>query len=306
LKQAVDIIFPPIEHGKLPFYRVVLRSISSLAFQSNELTGLLFLIAALAVSPISAAYLLTAAIIGPLIRKLLGEKKDVLASGLPGLNPALLALSLPAFFVTGWTNIGMWIVLLVCIVIAVFLVLLFLRIFPFPIIGLPFLIIFWVLWALEPHLSFLEVSKLGIVPYHTFHPVVAVLFGLGQAIFCPSLWSGLLFLVGLFLSNWRYAVIALCGSIIGTIIALYYGHIAPEGVNLGFYGLNSVLGAIAVYVICGQKIRLSILAALLSAIFIPIIGSLGVQTLAAPFILSTWIILALGWVEDIWFKMPQS
>lgn len=305
MKQPVDMIFPPIESGNFPFYRVVLRSISALGFQANELTGLLFLIAALVASPIAAAYLLTAAIFGPLIRKLLGEREDVLASGLPGLNPALIALSLPAFFVTGWTNIAMWGLLLVCIVIAVLLVLLFLRIFPLPIIGLPFLIIFWVLWALEPHLSFLQLSKLGIVPYHTFHPVVAVLFGLGQAIFSPSLWSGLLFLIGLSLSNWRYGAVALCGSIIGTTIALYYGHIAPEGVNLGFYGFNSVLGAIAVYVVCGQKIRLSILAALTSAILIPVIGSFGVQTLAAPFILATWIIIVLGWIEDKWFKMPE-
>lgn len=305
MKKLVDIIFPPIENGELPFYRVVLRSISALGFQANELTGLFFLIAALVASPIAAVYLLIAAIIGPLIRRLLGEKKDVLATGLPGLNPALIALSLPAFFVTGWTNFGMWLVLLVCIVIAVLLVILLLRFFPLPIIGLPFLIIFWVLWAVEPHVSFLQLSKLSIVPYHTFHPVVAVLFGLGQAIFSPSLWSGLLVLIGFSLSNWRYGVVALCGATIGTTVALFYGHVATEGVNLGFYGFNSVLGAIAVYVICGQKIRLAILSALSSAIFIPIIGSFGVQSLAAPFILSTWIIIILGRIEDKWFKMPE-
>lgn len=305
MRSPVDIIFPPIENGELPFYRVVLRSISALGFQANELTGLFFLIAALVASPIAAAYLLTAAIIGPLIRKLLGEKKDVLASGLPGLNPALIALSLPAFFVTGWTNIAMWGLLLVCIVIAVLLVILFLRFFPLPIIGLPFLIIFWVLWAIEPHVSFIQLSKLGIVPYHTFHPVVAVLFGLGQAIFSPSLWSGLLVLIGFSLSNWRYGVVALCGAIIGTTMSLFYGHVATEDVNLGFYGFNSVLGAIAVYVICGQKIRLAILSALLSVILIPIIASFGVQTLAAPFILSAWIIIVLGWIDDKWFKMPE-
>lgn len=305
MKQPVDIIFPPIQNGELPFYRIVLRSISSLGFQSNELTGLFFLIAALVASPIAGVYLLSAAMIGPTIRKLLGEKKEVLASGLPGLNPSLIALSLPAFFVTGWTNIGMWLVLLVCIIIAVLLVILFLRFFPLPIIGLPFLIIFWILWAVEPHVSFIELSKLGIVPYHTFHPVVAVLFGLGQAIFSPSLWSGLLFLIGISLSNWRYGVVALCGAIIGTTVALFYAHVATESVNLGFYGFNSVLGAISVYVICGQKIRLSILSALLSTIFIPIIGSFGVQSLAAPFILSAWIIIVLGWIEDKWFKIPE-
>ena len=111
----VDIIFPPKEGEKLPFYRIVLRSISQLCLQTNEVTGLAFLIAVLIASPIAAAYLLAAAILGPLIRKLLGETDEVLATGLPGLNPALIALSLPAFFDVGWANFGMWAVLLVCI-----------------------------------------------------------------------------------------------------------------------------------------------------------------------------------------------
>ncbi len=306
MKQLVDTVFTPLEEGTLPFYRVVLRGMSQLCFQSNELTGLAFFFAVLIVSPISSAYLLLAAILGPLFRKLMGERREVLSTGLPGLNPSLIALSIPAFFNTGWTNIGMWGVLVVCILFAVLLVKLCISILPVPTIAFPFLIIFWILWALEPHLSFLEPSKLSIVPYHTFHPVTAVLFGLGQGLFSPSIWSGLLYLIGLFLSNWRHAVVALFGAIIGTTVALYYSHVAPEGVNIGLYGFNSVLAAVAVYVTCGGKIRLSILGALLAAIFIPIIASFGVQILAAPFVFTTWIIIALGWIENRWFGVQST
>jgi len=304
VKQPVDIIFPPLEDGKLPFYRIVLRGISQLCLQTNELTGLFFLAAVFIASPIASAYLLVAAILGPLGRILIGERREVLATGLPALNPCLIALSIPVFFNTGWTNIGMWVVLILCIASAVLLVRLFLRIFSFPIIALPFLIIFWILWAIEPHVSFLQPSELHLAAYHTFHPVVAVLYSLGQAIFSATLWSGVLFLIGVLLSNWRHGVVALLGAIIGTFVAYYYSNVAPESANLGLYGFNGVLAAVAVFVTCQGKLRLSILGALLATIFIPLIADFGVQTLSAPFVFTTWLMILLGWVEDNWFREP--
>jgi len=304
VKQPVDIIFPPLEDGKLPFYRIVLRGISQLCLQTNELTGLFFLAAVFIASPIASAYLLVAAILGPLGRILIGERREVLATGLPALNPCLIALSIPVFFNTGWTNIGMWVVLILCIASAVLLVRLFLRIFSFPIIALPFLIIFWILWAIEPHVSFLQPSELHLAAYHTFHPVVAVLYSLGQAIFSATLWSGVLFLIGVLLSNWRHGVVALLGAVIGTFVAYYYSNVAPESANLGLYGFNGVLAAVAVFVTCQGKLRLSILGALLATIFIPLIADFGVQTLSAPFVFTTWLMILLGWVEDNWFREP--
>jgi len=306
VKQPVDFIFPPAENGKLPFYRIVLRGISQLCLQTNELTGLFFLVAVLIASPIASAYLLVAAILGPLGRGLMGERKEILSTGLPGLNPCLIALSLPVFFHTGWTNIGMWVVLLVCIASAILLVWLFLRILPFPIIALPFLIVLWILWAIEPHVDFLEPSNIHLVAYHTFHPVVAVLFSLGQALFSATIWSGLLFLIGLLLSNWRHGLVGLFGAVIGTTVAYYYSHAAPESANLGLYGFNGVLAAVSVFVFCGGGLRLSILGALLATIFTPLIADFGVQTLSAPFVFTTWLMLALGWIEDNWFGVPPS
>ena len=304
MKQPVDIIFPPIVDDKLPFYRIALRGVSQACLQSNELTGLFFLIAVLIASPIASVYLLVAAILGPLSRKLIGERREVLSTGLPGLNPCLIAISLPVFFQTGWTNIGMWAVLLVCITAAVLLVRLSIAILPVPTLALPFLIIFWLLWAIEPHVDFLQPSELHLAAYHTFHPVTAVLFSLGQALFSATIWSGLLFLIGLLLSNWRHGVIAFLGAVIGTMVAFYYSHVSPESVNLGLYGFNGVLTAVSVFVFCGGRLRLSILGALLATILMPVIASFGVQILSAPFVLTTWLMIGLGWIEDNWFDVP--
>ena len=76
MKAPVDYIFPPVTTGAVPYWRLVLRGCSQLCFQSNELTGLLFLAAVLVASPISAAYLLVAGIMAPAGRMLLGERKD--------------------------------------------------------------------------------------------------------------------------------------------------------------------------------------------------------------------------------------
>jgi len=306
MKEPVDYIFPPAAPGQVPYWRLVLRGCSQLCFQSNELTGLFFLVAVLVASPISAAYLLVAGIMAPAGRMLLGDKGAVLSTGLPGLNPCLIALAIPAFFHTGWTNVGMWNVLVVCVAIAIVMVRIFLAILPFPILVLPFLIIFWALYAWAPDLAVLRPIEFGAFAPATFHPLKAVLLSLGQALFSPTILSGLLFAAGVLLSNWRHGMLAVFGAIIGTMVAYYYRDVDPMSVNLGLYGFNGVLTAVAVFVFCGGKLRLSILGALLATIMMPAIADLGVQTLSAPFVFTTWLMLGLGWIEDNWFDVRKG
>ncbi|MCX2934200.1 urea transporter [Mycobacterium sp. CVI_P3] len=302
MRQPVDYLFPPVEPGvNVPYYRLVLRGCSQLCFQSNELTGLFVVAAALVGSPIAAAYLLVAAVVAPAGRMLLGQRGAVLATGLPGLNPCLIALSLPSFFHTGWTDIGMWVTLVVCVAVTVVLVRVLVAVLPFPILTLPFLIVFWTVYALAPHLSVLRRIPLETFHGTTFHPVGAVLHSLGQALFSTSAWSGLLLLCGLLLSNWRHGVVALLGAVIGTLVSYYYRDVDPTSVNLGLYGFNGVLTAVAVYAMCGAKLRLAILGALVATIMMPAISDIGLQTVCAPLVFTTWLILALGWVERRWF-----
>ncbi len=306
MRKPVDIIFPPLKNGKISYFRLALRSISQLSFQANELTGLFFLAAVLIASPISCAYLTVAALLATVGRMLLGERGPILTTGLPGLNPCLIALSLPAFFQTGWSNVSMWFVLISCIAIAVVLVWLCVKVLPFPTLALPFLIIFWVLYALIPELDFLRPIALSADSKKNFHPVAAVMFSLGQAIFSPNIWSGMLFLIGLLLSNWRHALIAFLGAVISNIVSYYYRNADPMSVNLGLYGFNGVLAAVSVFVFCGGKFRLSLFGAVISTMLIPVIAKFGVQTLSSPFVFTTWLILGLGWVETNWFNIHPN
>ncbi len=237
---------------------------------------------------------------------LLGEKAAVLETGMPGLNPCMVALALPAFFETGWTNVGMWLVLSACVVSAVVLVRLCIAVLPFPTLVLPYLIIFWILHALAPHLGVLQPIALVPPTATGFEPVRAVLSSLAQALFSPSIWSGILFAAGVLLSNWRHGLIAICGAMIGSTVVYYYRDMNPADVNFGLYGFNGVLTAVAVYIFCGGKLRLSILGALVATILTPVVAGFGVQTLSAPFVFTTWLMLALGWFEDHWFALPTA
>lgn len=305
MMNSVNESAPTKETDSIPYWRLTLRGCSQICFQSNEWTGLFFLAAVFVASPIAAAYLLAAAILAPAGRMLLGERGPVLETGLPGLNPCLIALALPAFFETGWTNVGMWCVLLICVAIAVVLVRICVAVLPFPTLAVPFLIEFWVLNDLAPQLDVLQPIALSVHPT-AFHPITAVLSSLAAALFASGVWSGLLFIAGILVSDRRHCVVAIIGAVIGTTVSYYYHHDDPENVNLGIYGFNAVLTAVSVFELCGGKLRLSILAALLATILTPAVAVLGVQTLSAPFVLTTWLMLALGWVEEHWISSPAS
>ncbi len=304
MRQLVEMILPTVVPGKLPYWRLVLRGCSQLCFQTNELTGLLFLAAVFLTSPIAAAYMLVAAVLAPGGRMLLGQKQT-LETGLPGINPCLIAISLPTFYQTRWDNFGMWGVLLICVAVAIVLVRILVVMLPFPITALPFVLIFWVMSAIAPNLDVLQPVGFEAMPTANFHPLTAVMLSFGEALFSPSLISGSLFLLGLLVSNWRHAVIAFLGATIGTLVSYYYGGAGAASADNGLYGFNGVLAAVAVYVICGERLQLALLAALLATVLTPLFSLLGLQFLSAPFVFSVLLLVALGWIDDRGFR-PKS
>lgn len=308
MKQPVDILFRPVETGHLPYWRIALRGCSQPGFQSNELTGLFILAAAFIVSPLAAAYMLVAATIAPAGRMLLGDKKPSLETGLAGLNPGLIALSIPTFFQSAWTDLAMWGVLIAAVASTVILTRICLATLPLPTLVVPFLLTFWALHALAPHLGFLQPVDFANMPRTDLHPIQAILAGLGQAAFSPNMWSGLLIGTGIFLSNWRHGCLAVFGAIIGTVVSYHNRDVAldPAAIDMGLYGFNSVLAALSVFVFCGGRLRLAFLGAIVAAVLVPVISALGVQALSAPFVAATWLIIALGWIENNWFGHPSQ
>lgn len=306
MTQPVDYLFPPVPDGTVPYWRVALRGCSQLCFQTNELTALFFFAGVLVVSPLTAAYLFVAALLTPLCGQLLGEKKSILETGFYGLNPCLIALALPFFYHTSWTAWPIWLVLIVIIVCTIMLTRLCVAWVPFPTMVVPFLITMWILNALAPQLEFLQPVKFGPSTATAVHPAKAVLTGLGEALFCVNVWTGLLYLTGILLSNWRHACLAFCGSAIGAAVASFH-YAAGSDIDVGLYGFNGVLITVSVFLFCGGSLRLSLFGAVLATMLMTVLAPiLGIGTLSAPFVLGTWIIMVLGWIERTWFNLPPD
>ena len=307
MMRLVDALVGEPPDGRYPYWRLALRGCSQLCFQSNEITALFFIAAILIASPISAAYILVAIFAAPAGRLLLGEKRSSLATGMHGLNPSLISLALPSFFETGWTNFEMWGVLFVCVALAIVLVHVLVAISPIPIIIVPFLVIFWVLWLLEPGVDFLQpLQTPAVVTSAVFEPAAALFLSLGQGVLSPTIVSGVLFLIGVLASSWRSAVIAVLGAAIGSAVAAFYSHVDIVAVDQGLYGFNGVLAGVGTYIIIGGGMRLAILGALVATILIPVVSQFGVPSLSAPFVLTIWLLLALGWVDKQWFQPRDS
>jgi urea transporter len=306
VKPAVEWLFPPVEDGAVPYWRLSLRGISQLCFQTNELTALFFIAGVLIVSPLAAAYMIVAAAIAPLGGILLKEKRPVLEMGLYGFNPCLMGLSIPFFTETSWTNWPMWGFLIGTTLSTIIITKLCVKFVPFPTMAVPFLLTFWGARALLPELSFVQPIVFGPSSAAPVQLASAIFTGLGEAIFTVSILSGVLYLVGVLLSSWRHALMAFLGAVIGMLVAVYH-HAFGSDINIGFYGFNGVLTAVSVFVFCGGQIRLSILGAIVATMLMDVVPLFGLTTLSAPFVLSTWAMMALGWIQKTFIdEQPAS
>ena len=91
---------PParVEDGQVPFWRIVLRGCSQCCFQTNEVTGVIFLVAVLTYSWEQSLLMLMGAVIGAAVGLLLRGERALLELGLFGFNSCLMALALGNFF----------------------------------------------------------------------------------------------------------------------------------------------------------------------------------------------------------------
>ena len=141
--------------------------------------------------------------------------------------------------------------------------------------------------------------------------VGAAAHGVSQVMFQASVWTGLLFLVGIAVSDWRHAAWVLAGSVVGMLVGSYHATAAAraldpeslvdrallENIALGLYGYNATLAAVALF-LWRRSLIPPLLGILLSVPLTELFPLLGLPALTAPFVLATWLVLALGWLEE--------
>lgn len=121
-----------------------------------------------------------------------------------------------------------------------------------------------------------------------------ILRGIGQVMFQNNIYSGLLFLIGIFFNSWLLGLAAICGTIISTVTAEILKYDRAEIQN-GIYGFNGALTGIAILCFFDlNMISISVLisASALSTLIMNFLKKL-LSPFTAPFVLVTWAAIYL-------------
>lgn len=275
--------------------RVILRGLGQVMFQRNEFTGLLFLAGMAIASPWVAVGAAAGAVIGPLVALLLRFDRGEILDGLYGYNAALVGAAALSFL--QFTPLT-WGLALVGASVSVPLTWLLRRVVPFPTYTTAFVLTAWGLLFVadglgdrQPEAPPKPATAVDARPrWERFAAQVAD--GIAEVMFGANVATGACFLAGLAIGSWRHALVAVVGASLGTIVAAYH-HDPQAQLDLGLYGYNAALAAIA-----GWLARPSWLAVIVAAAAsVPLVeffpAGLGFPALTAPFIMAAWIVLAI-------------
>ena len=298
--------------------RSILRGIGQIFFQENALTGACFALGIAVSSPLMAIGLVVGAAIGQATGRVLKFDGAEITSGIYGFNSALVGIGTLFFFQPGVLSLGL---LVIGCIIAAMVTWLMRRYLPFPTYTTPFIVTTWGLYFLGLSLGVAKVvqgdpsGEVGILG--------SIAHGVSQVMFQANLWTALLFLVGIALNDWSHASWVVTGSTIGMLVGSHHATLAVrsldaetlatralmENIALGLYGYNATLAAVALY-LWRRSLIPPLLGMLFSVAFTEVIPRLGVPALTAPFVLATWLVLALGWLDGKLFRekapVPQT
>lgn len=294
--------------------RTLFRGIGQVFFQENALTGACFLLGIALSSPLMALGAVVGAALGAATAKVLKFDEAELAAGIYGFNATLVGIATLFFFKPGAASL---VLLVLGSIAAAPLTRLMRRYVPFPTYTTPFIVLTWAIYFLGLAVGAPQVAAgepLGPVNF-----VGTVGHGVSQVMFQASVWTGLLFVVGIALSDWRHATWVLVGSLVGMLVGNYHATAAVraldperlvdrslfENVELGLYGYNATLAAVALF-LWRRSLIPPLLGILLSVPLTELVPKLGLPALTAPFVLATWLVLALGWLDGRFFREPAS
>lgn len=239
--------------------------------------------------------------------KVLNLPKDDGQQGLWGFNGILVGCALPTFL---GNTILMWIALILCAMMTTWVrtglnnVMAPWKVnsltFPFVFSTWIFLLCARAMNALPPqYLSApgIETVSSGLTLNFT-DLVIYWLKGIAQVFLINSWVTGILFLVGLYISNKWAAIWAAIGSALSLLIAILF-QASGASIADGLYGFSAVLTGIAIgMTFYKPNIKTSIWAiiGIVITVFIQagmnvLLAPLGIPTLTAPFCIATWLFL---------------
>ena len=279
--------------------KTIFRSFSQVMLQKNTITGLLFCLGIAINSLTMLLGALIAVLISIITAKLCRYNSALLKQGVYGFNAALVGTAVWFFLPVSLLSfliivIGAWLATVISHVMLIYSAKL-------PIFTAPFIISTWcillVLEVLDIEPVIEQFSTHDIADFYT------VFRGLGQVMFQSYWLSGLIFFAALLVSSTRLAIWGVIGSGVGLLIARALDY--SEGTLLiGGYGFNAALVAITLAQRYQTKHYLIFLGILLSVLFSQALTLLAIPALTAPFVLVSWIIVAIRSKMTGVYKLP--
>lgn len=269
------------------YIQYIFRGLGQIMLQNNMWSGLLFLCGLFYNSPIMAGAALLGAGVNTTAALAMKADSESVANGLHGFNGALIGIGIWTFFEI---NIFSFSAIIIGSVIAVPTSKAISKIIP-PYTA-PFVLITWiaivVLRFLFNHL--LKEGDAAIAD--TADLLAASANGFGQVMFQENIITGIFFLAGILINSRIGAIYALYASTTGAFVALLF-IIPTPSVNAGLMGYNAILCAIALGDKKKNRFLWISLAVITSVILNAAIAKAGIIPLTAPFVIATWIFLAL-------------
>lgn len=273
----------------------VLNGISQIMLQQNRLCGILFLAGLFIGHWIYGLAALLAVLCGTLTAQILKYDAKEIDSGLYGFSPALTGVVLVFLFKPVF---AIWLLIIIGSVVAAILQHFFIK-RNFPAYTFPFILISWVLIFLIRNLGSIPGSDIETNEILSLS-ADSLLIGTksyGQVIFQSNTLAGILFFIGVLISNRAAGVYALISAFLISFLSLLTGQ-NPESINMGLYGFNPVLTAIVfagirpkdgLWVLISILITFGINLILVEADLLKAFG--GVLTF--PFVAGVWLTLLI-------------
>lgn len=276
-----------------------LKGIGQIMLQNNAWTGLFFLAGIFWGSFTMGLATVLAVATGTCTAKMLKFNEEEIQSGLYGFSAALVGVALICFFKASplvWFSV----------ILGSFLATLIQHKFivrQIPVFTFPFILITWIVLALNHFCpSFyapLEITENNLLPSYLPEKLGFISRSFGQVIFQENLFSGFLFILGIFFSSPLGAIYALFSALLAGFFAWQLGEPQVD-VNMGLLSFNAVLCALT---FAGKKVEnifMSLSSAVLSVLIMIKMREFGVPALTFPFVLACWLVLGF---KEIWRKI---
>lgn len=267
--------------------------------QKNILTGILFCLGIAINSPTMLLAALIAILTSHISAKLYQYDIVLINNGIYSFNAVLVGIAVWFFLPVSFLSLA--IIILGAFLATIISHIMLINSTNIPMFTAPFVISTWcILLGLEATGIATTVDNFTTNDTDDFY---TILRGVSQVMFQSYWFSGFIFVVALWVSSYKLAVWAVTGSAVAMLIARALGY--SEGTLLiGGYSFNATLVAIALAQQYQVKAYLILLGILLSVLLSQALTMIGVPALTAPFVLASWIIIAINTKITGVYKLP--